>query len=70
MIIESAAPDYTIESQPDYDFDQLLINCMLLTVLAYNIDARKVHQLIHGFLQGETAEILIKPKERKQDDRL
>ena len=38
--------------------------------LTYKTDARKVHQLIHGFVQGETAETWINPKERKQDGRL
>ena len=38
--------------------------------LTYNIDARKLHQLIHVFVQGETAETWIIPKDRKQDGRL
>ncbi len=33
-------------------------------------DARKVHQLIHGFVQGEASETWIEPKEKKQDGRL
>ena len=35
--------------------------------LNYNTDASKVHQLIHGFVQGETAEMWINPKDSKQD---
>ena len=56
MIRECAAPDYAIESQPDYDFEKLFINCVPLASLTYNIDARKLHQLIHSFVQGETSE--------------
>ena len=66
VIRESAALEYTIESQPDYDFEQLFINCVPLTFLNYKTDARKVYQLIHGFVQGETADTWIKPKERKK----
>ena len=69
MIRESEAPDYAIESQPDYDFEQLSINCAPLTGLTYKIDSRKAYQLIHGFVQVEKAELWINPKERKQDGR-
>ena len=62
--------DYAIESQPDYDFEQLSINCVPFSGLNYKIDARKVHQIIHGFIQGETSETWINPKERKQYVRL
>ena len=54
VISECAVPDYAIESQPDYGFGQFSINCVPLAGLTYKTDARKVHQLIHGFLQGET----------------
>ena len=64
------APDYAIESQPDYNFEQFSINFVPLTGLTYNKYSRKVHQLIHGFVKGETAETCIKPKDRKQDGRL
>ena len=64
------APDYDRELQPDYDFNQLSINCVLLTGLTYNTDARKVNQLIHGFIQGETAETRTNPKETNQYFRL
>ena len=67
MIRECASPDYAIELQPDYDFGQLSINCMSLTGLTYKKYARKVNQLIHGFVQDETAEKWIKTKKRKQD---
>ena len=66
VIRYSVAPDYNIESQPDYDFKQLLINCVILIGMTYNTDARKVNQLIHGLVQCETAETWMKPKERKQ----
>ena len=40
---------------------------MPLTGLTYKPDARKVHRLIHDFVQGETAKKLINSKEKKQD---
>ena len=64
------APEYAIESKPDCDFEQLSINCVPLAGLTYNTDARKVYQLIHGFIQCETVETWINPKERNQDVRL
>ena len=70
MIWESAAQDYTIELQPEYDFEQLSIIYVPMTGLKYKTYDRKVHQLIHGFLKGETTETWINPRERKQDDRL
>ena len=66
MIRDSEAPDYTIELQPSYNFKQLSINCVLLTGLTEKTDARKVHQLIHGFAQGETSDTWTKSKEKKQ----
>ena len=62
VIRECAETDYAIESQPDYDFEQLSINCVQLTGLTYKINSRKAHKLIHGFVQGETAEPWINPK--------
>ena len=67
---ECAAPDYAIESQPDYDFDQLYINCVPLTGLTDKTHARKVHQIVHSFVQGKNAETWINTKERKQDSQL
>ena len=67
VIKESAEPDYTMESQTDYDFYLLFIDCMSLTGLTYKKYSRKVNQLIHGFVQDETAEKWIKTKKRKQD---
>ena len=61
------ATDYTIESQPDYNFDQFSINSVPLTGLTYKIDAGKVRQLIQGYVQGETKETWINPKERNKD---
>ena len=40
---------------------------MPLTGLTYKTDTRKVHQLIHGFVQGENADTWINPKDGKQD---
>ena len=70
MISECAVPDYAILLQPDYDFNQLSINCVPLTGLNYKTDAWKVHKLIHGFVEGETADTWINPKDRKQNGQL
>ena len=70
MIRECAAPDYAIDSQPNYGFEQLSINCVPLAGLTYKTYSRKVHQLIYGFVQGENAETWINPKESNQDGRL
>ena len=70
MIRHFAAPDYAIESQPNYNFKQLSINCVSLSGLTYKTDSSKAHNLIHGFVKGETAETWINTKERKQDVRL
>jgi hypothetical protein len=63
---DNEEPDYELED----DFEQLTINCAPLSRLVFKTDARKVNQLIHGFVQGETAETWIKPKEKRQDGRL
>jgi hypothetical protein len=68
VIRENNEPDY--EEEEDFDFEQLSIKCASLVGVVYKTDARKVHQLIHGFVQGETAETWIKPKEKRQDGRL
>ena len=70
VIRDEDDPDYAIEAEDDYDFEQLSIHCAPLTGLVFKTDARKVHQLIHGFVQGETAETWIKPKEKRQNGRL
>ena len=70
IIRANEQPDYDLENENDYDFEQLAINCAPLTGLVFKTDARKVHQLIHGFVQGETAETWIKPKEKKQNGRI
>ena len=70
LIRESTKPDYAIELQPDYKFEYLSNDCVPLNGLTYKIYARKAHQQIHGFVQGEIAETWINTKERKQDDRL
>ena len=66
VIRESEAPDYIIELQPDYNFNQLLINCVSLNDLTSNIYARKVHNIIHGLIYGKTKERWINPKEKNQ----
>jgi len=70
VIREESEPDYTIEEEPGFDFEQLCINCAPLTGLVFQTDARKVHQLIHGFVQAEIAETWIKPKERRKNGRI
>ena len=70
VIRENEEPDYEEEDEEDFDFERLSIKCAPLEGIMYKTDARKVHQLIHGFVQGETAETWIKPKEKKQDGRL
>ena len=35
--------------------------------LTYQTDAHKVHQMIHGFMKGETSKTWIKPIEKKRD---
>jgi Ca2+-binding EF-hand superfamily protein len=70
VICENDDPDYEDEDEEDFDFEQLSIKCAPLVGVFYKIDARKVHQLIQGFVQGETAETWIKPKEKRQNGRL
>jgi hypothetical protein len=70
IIRENDEPDYDEEDKEDFDFEQLSIKCAPLVGVFYKTDARKVHQLIHGFMQGETAETWIKPKEKRQNGRL
>ena len=70
VIRESKAPDYTLELRPDYNFEKLSINCLMLIGLTYKTDARKVHQLMHGFTQGETSETWINTKWKRQDGQL
>jgi hypothetical protein len=70
VIRENELPDYDEELKIDYDFEQLSINCAPLTGPVFKTDARKVHQLIRGFLQGEVAETWIKAKEKKQNGRM
>jgi hypothetical protein len=70
IIRENDEPDYDKEDEGDFDFEQLSIKCAPLAGVFYKTDARKEHQLIHEFVQGETAETWIKPKEKRQNSRL
>jgi hypothetical protein len=70
VIRKNQLPDYSLEQEPNYNFEQLTIQCAPLSGPIFESDARKVHQIILGFLQGETAEAWIKPKEKKQDGRI
>jgi hypothetical protein len=68
VVRENTAPDYSNEHEDD--FEQLTIDCAPLTGLVFKTDARKVHQLVHGFVQGEIAETWVTPREKKQDGRI
>jgi hypothetical protein len=58
------------EDEEEGDFEQLSILCAPLEGIGYKTDTRKVHQLIHGFVQGETAETWIKPRKKRKDGRI
>jgi hypothetical protein len=70
VIRDDDDPDYSNEDDDDYDFEQLSISCAPTAGLIFKTDARKVHQLIHGFVQGEIAETWVKPNKKKQNGRL
>jgi hypothetical protein len=70
IIRENDQPDYSLEQTADYDFEQLAVNCAPITGQVFKTDARRVHQLIHGFVQNETAETWIKPREKRHNGRL
>jgi hypothetical protein len=58
IIHENYEPDYEEEDKEDLYFEQLSIRCAPLLGVFYKTDARnKVHQLIHGFMQRETANL-------------
>ena len=70
FLVGQAGQRHTINGQLfvfDYEYKQLSINSVPLTGLTYKENARKVHHLIHDFVQGETAETWIKPKDSKKD---
>jgi hypothetical protein len=59
VIRENDEPDYEYEDKEDFNFEQLSIKCAPLVGVFYKTDGRnKVHQLIHRFVQGETAKNL------------
>ena len=70
VIRENQDPNYNGEDDEDYDFDQLFINCDMLSGLVYKTDARSLHQLIHGFVQGGGSDTWIKHREKKRDWRV
>jgi hypothetical protein len=70
IIRANQAPYHALELENDFDFQQLTVNAAPLSGAVFKTDARRVRQLIHGFVQGEIAETWIKPKEKKQDDRI
>ena len=70
VIREETDPDYDLEQEVDYDFEQLCVNCAPLTGQVFRADARKVHQLIHGFVQGESSETWTKPSKSMKNGRI
>jgi hypothetical protein len=65
---ENEEPDYTEEEEGD--FEMLSIACNPVTGPGFKTDARKVHQLLFGFVQGEIAATWLKDNKKKQDGRL
>ena len=61
-ICENPDPKYYGEDDKSYYFEKFSINCSPLSGLVYNTDSRKVHQMIHGFFHGCTADTWIKPR--------
>jgi hypothetical protein len=68
--VDHSRSNYEEEDEEDFDFEQLSIKFAPLVGVFYKSDARKVHQLIHGFVEGETAKTWIKPTEKRQNGRL
>jgi hypothetical protein len=68
VIREDDAPDHKIKSEADHDFEQLTFDCAPLINIMFKTDARKTHHLIHGRVQGKTANVWVKQIfERKQN---
>jgi hypothetical protein len=67
VIREDDAPNY--ENEGDDDFEQLSIEAAPLTGMTFQADARKVHQIITGFVQGELAETWVKAVARRRNGR-
>jgi hypothetical protein len=67
-IRDNEEADYSDEDNGN--FEQLSIKCTPLTGLVFDADALKVHQLVQGFVQGETAETWVKPHERRKNGRV
>ncbi len=70
IIREEAAPDYELENEIDCDYEQLTVDCAPLTGTIFSADAKTVHQLIHGFIQGETAEVWTRSTANRKNGRL
>jgi hypothetical protein len=68
LLRESDAPDYTNEAT--LDFLQLMILCTPMHGVGFREDASKLHHLIHGFVQGETAEAWLKANLKKCNGRI
>ena len=56
VICENPDPKYYGEDEEACDFEQMSINYAPFYRVVYNNNARKVRQMIHAFLQGETSE--------------
>jgi hypothetical protein len=70
VIRDNQAPDYELENEIDCDYEQLTVDCAPLTGTTFSADTKTVHQLIHGFIQGETAEVWARPTAGRKSGRL
>ena len=68
VICEKPYPNY--DGEYNKDFEQLYISCDTLSGIVYKTDVCKLNQLIHRFVQGDTSEIWIKPRENKRYGRV
>jgi hypothetical protein len=70
VIRDTEAPDHELEDEVDCDFEQLTVDCAPLTGAIFSADAKTAHQLIHGFVQGETAEVWTRTTANRKNGRL
>ncbi len=69
IIRDNNEPDYEEEEEEDVNFEKLCVAAAPLEGAIFKNDACKVHQMIHEFVQGDTAETWIKPTAKKQNGR-
>jgi hypothetical protein len=70
IIRDEEAPDYELEHEIFCDYEQLTVDCAPLSGTIFSADAKTVHQLIHGFIQGETAETWTRRTANRKNGRL